>query len=149
MKAVHALVALLILPVAGFAAGDDYKVIKLEQDVRRLEQQVRDLSRQVAELRRGVPTSVDQAPAPTARETDIPQIPPRWLRVKNWQSVKLGMSELQVIDTLGAPTSTRASADGETQILFYAMEIATGSFVGGSVELRDRRVVQINVPMLK
>lgn len=148
MKAVHALVALLALPMAGFAAGDDYKVIKLEQDMRRLEQQVRDLSRQVAELRRGGPSSLE-TPAPTARETETPSTPPRWLQVKHWQSVKPGMSELQVVEMLGPPTSTRAAADGQTQILFYAMEIATGSFVGGSVELRERRVIQINMPTLK
>lgn len=148
MKPVHAIVAVLMLSVAGWAsAADDYKVIKLEQDVRRLEQQVRDLSREIADLRRqsGAPA----LSAPREQEKTAPSGSPPWLQAKNWQRLRVGMSELEVIDALGAPTSTRPAADGAGRTLFYALEIDTGSFLGGSVELRDRRVVEINTPVLK
>lgn len=146
MKAVHAAFAMLMLPLAGWAA-DDYKVIKLEQDVRRLEQQVRDLSREVSELRRqsGGPS----LSAPREREKTAPPSSTPWLLAKNWQRLGVGMTELEVIDALGPPTSTRAVADGAGRVLFYALEIDTGSFLGGNVELRDRRVVEINTPVLK
>ena len=148
MNAVQPTVAMLLLFVAGLAAAaDDYKVIKLEQDMRRLEQQVRDLSREVADLRRqsGAPA----VSAPRDQEKAPSSSSPLWLQAKNWQRLRVGMSELEVIDALGAPTSTRPAADGAGRTLFYALEIDTGSFLGGSVDLRDRRVVEINTPVLK
>jgi hypothetical protein len=148
MNAGHVLIAMLTLPVAGLAAAaDDYKVIKLEQDVRRLEQQVRDLSREIADLRRqsGAPPLA----APREQEKAAPSTSPLWLQAKNWQRLRVGMSELEVVEALGPPTSTRVAGDGTGRILFYALEIDTGSFLGGSVEFRDRRVVEINTPVLK
>jgi hypothetical protein len=148
MNATHAVIGILMLSVAGWAAAaDDYKVIKLEQDVRRLEQQVRDLSREIADLRRqsGAPS----LSAPREQEPAAPTSSPLWLQAKNWQRLRVGMSELQVVEALGPPTSTRLASDGAGRILFYALEIDTGSFLGGSVELRDRRVVEINTPVLK
>jgi hypothetical protein len=147
MKLVHAIVAMLMLPTAVLAAADDYKVIKLEQDVRRLEQQVRDLSREISELRRqaGAPA----LSAPRDQEQPAPSSSPPWLQAKNWQRLRVGMTELEVIEALGPPTSTRVAADGKGRVLFYALEIDTGSFLGGSVELRDRRVVEIDTPVLK
>lgn len=146
MKAARATIAMLMLPTIG-AAADDYKVIKLEQDVRRLEQQVRDLSREVADLRRQ--TGAPPLSTPRDQEQPAPASSQPWLQAKNWQRLRVGMSELEVIAALGPPTSTRLSADGTGRVLFYALEIDTGSFLGGSVELRDRRVVEINTPVLK
>jgi hypothetical protein len=147
MRPVHALIAILMLPAAGWAAADDYKVIKLEQDVRRLEQQVRDLSREIADLRRQ--TGAPPLSAPRDQEKAAPTSSPLWLQAKNWQRLRVGMTELEVIEAIGPPTSTRAAAGGAGRILFYALEIDTGSFLGGSVELKDRRVAQINTPVLK
>jgi len=148
MKAVRAAVAMLMLSFSAMAAAaDDYKIIKLEQDVRRLEQQVRELSRQIAELQRrsGAPV----IPVPRDQEQPAPSDSQPWLQAKNWQRLRVGMSELEVIDALGPPTSTRLGDDGSARILFYALEIDAGSFLSGSVEVRDRRVVEINVPVLK
>ena len=152
MRVMHLriLLSMLMLIVAQpAAAADDFKVIKLEQDVRRLEQQVRDLSRQIAELRRTAGTSTDQAAV--SPEVAAPSgSPPSslWLQAKNWQRVQVGMNELQVIDILGPPTSTRA-VHADSRVLLYALEIGTGSFLSGSVELRDRRVAEISPPVLK
>ena len=148
MNALQATFAMWMLSAAGLAsAADDYKVIKLEQDVRRLEQQVRDLSREIADLRRQ--TGAPRISAPREQEKPAPSTSPPWLQARNWQRLRVGMTELEVIDALGPPTSTRAPGDGTARILFYALEIDTGSFLGGSVELRDRRVVEINTPVLK
>lgn len=148
MNAVPVFIALFLWSGVSLAAVDDFKVIKLEQDVRRLEQQVRELSRQVAELRREPALSAEQIQPPN-RAPAPPAGPPSWLQAKSWKAVRAGMNELQVIETLGPPTSTRIAADGDTRILFYALELAAGSFLSGSVELRDRRVVEINEPVLK
>lgn len=148
MKAAQATVAMLMFSFAELAtAADDYKVIKLEQDVRRLEQQVRDLSREIADLRRQ--TGAPRVSVPRIEEQVASPSSSPWLQAKNWQRLRVGMSELEVLDALGPPTSTRIASDGTGRILLYALEIDTGSFLGGSVEVRDRRVIEINVPVLK
>lgn len=150
MKAIPALLALLTLPGLAFAAVDDFKVIKLEQDVRRLEQQVRELSRQIAELRREPVPSAAQSQTPASRTPPAATgSPPLWLQMKQWQALQVGMNELQVIETLGPPTSTRIASDGDSRILFYSLELVAGSFLSGSVEMRDRRLVEIKLPELR
>jgi hypothetical protein len=57
------------------------------------------------------------------------------------------MGELEVIGILGPPTSMRQ--EGETRVLLYAMEIGSTGFVGGSVELRDRKVSEVLKPVLR
>ena len=138
------LLALLWFSAAG---ADDFKIIKLEQDVRNLERQVNELNRQVAALQRRSP-STDVAAVP--RERDVPEANdnPLWYSRANWDRVRVGMDELEVICLLGKPTSVRGS-EGEARTLFYAVEIGTAAFLGGSVELRDRRVTEVKAPVLK
>ena len=57
------------------------------------------------------------------------------------------MSELEVIDLLGAPTSMRA--EGDARVLLYALEIGASGFLGGSVTLRDRTVAEVRPPTLQ
>jgi hypothetical protein len=52
-----------------------------------------------------------------------------------------------VIEALGAPTSMRVQ-DG-TRLLLYAMEIGSSGFLSGSVTLKDREVIAIELPTLK
>lgn len=143
----HVYLTLLLLAAAQFAVADDFKVIKLEQDVRSLEQQVRELSRQVAELQRrsGRPgdqsTSMDRQ-APVVTGTSL------WLDARNWDRIRIGMSELQVIEILGPPTSLRGD-DATSRTLLYALEIGTANFLGGQVKLEERRVTQVEKPTLK
>jgi hypothetical protein len=61
--------------------------------------------------------------------------------------VRAGMSELEVINILGPPTSMRQ--EGDAHVLLYAMEIGSANFLGGSVEFRDKAVSAINKPTLK
>ena len=137
------LLALLWFPAAG---ADDFKIIKLEQDVRNLERQVNELNRQVAALQRRNPSTE----VPAAREREVPDTNdnPLWYSRANWDRVRVGMDELEVIRLLGKPTSVRGS-EGEARTLFYAVEIGTAAFLGGSVELRDRRVTEVKAPVLK
>jgi hypothetical protein len=145
----HVCLTLLLLAASQFAVGDDFKVIKLEQDVRNLERQVRELSRQVAELQRSPGRSDDQLISPTDRQAPVVTSTSHWLEAKNWERIQIGMSEQQVINILGPPTSLRSGNDASTQTMFYALEISPTSFLGGQVNLEDRRVTRIEKPTLK
>lgn len=57
------------------------------------------------------------------------------------------MSELEVIGTLGPPTSMRD--EGGARVLLYAMEIGSTGYLGGSVTLRDRAVSEVRQPVLQ
>ena len=143
------LMALLLIAAAhGAAAQDDYKVIKLEQDMRNLERQVQELSRQLGQAQRqiaqlgGRPVTRTDSAEPAAADTSTP-----WLNVKNWDRLREGMTELQVIELLGPPTSVRAEGNGRT--LFYAMEIGSNGFLSGTVRFEERKVEDIQKPTLR
>lgn len=137
---------LLCLPLA--AAGADLKVTQLEQDVRDLQRIVRMQSQQIEELRRqripaGQPGALPPPAGPAA--TAAPAV--QWLDASRWRKLQPGMSELDVLDSLGPPTSMRTD-DGE-RVLLYAMEIGSSGFLGGSVTMRDRVVTAVRLPMLQ
>jgi hypothetical protein len=48
---------------------------------------------------------------------------------------------------LGPPTSMRE--ENGVRVLLYAVEIGSSGFLGGSVSLRDRKVVDVQKPVLK
>ena len=137
------LTALLLGPGATWSA-DTSRLSFLEQEVRNLQRQVQQLSRQLDELRTR-PDRITPAPLPsggaTAAESD------RWIDAAKWRRVRTGMSELEVVELLGPPTSMRQEADA--RVLFYALEIGTTGFLGGSVRLRDRAVVEVREPTLQ
>lgn len=125
--------------------GDDYnRIIRLEQDVRDLERQVSTLQREVNELRRrqGAPRL---EPGSTVSEPVASS--DTWVDAKKWQALRLGASEMEVIEILGPPTSMRA--EGKLRTLLYAMEIGASGFLSGSVSLEERKVVAIELPVLK
>lgn len=141
-------VLLFAAAVQGAAAQDDYKLIKLEQDVRSLERQVQDLSRQLRDAQTqiaqlgGRPAARTDRTAPAATATSA-----QWLDAAKWDRLREGMTEMQVIEVLGPPTSMRT--EGNARLLFYAMEIGTDSFLGGSVRLEDRKVDDVQKPILR
>jgi hypothetical protein len=57
------------------------------------------------------------------------------------------MSELEVLSTLGPPTTMR-DEDG-AKVLRYALEISSGGFLSGSVTLRDHVVAEVRKPALQ
>jgi hypothetical protein len=133
---------MLGLPLAAHAA-DEARVAFLEQELRRLQQQVQALSRRIDELER----PVVPAPAAEPRATAPAPASDAWVDADKWRKVHAGMSELEVIGLLGPPTSLRGK-DG-ARVLFYALEIGTSGFLGGSVTLRDRVVVDVRPPVLR
>jgi hypothetical protein len=138
---------LLLLLLAPFAASaqNDGRISFLEQEVRNLQRQVQALSRQVDEMRMRPSqpaqknmTPPGAAPAPNSLE---------WVDAAKWQKLRRGMSELEVISALGAPTSMRE--EGGARVLLYAMEIGDAGFLGGSVTLRDQAVIEVRQPTLQ
>jgi hypothetical protein len=139
----------LLFVASGANAVDDTRFFKLEQDVRNLERLVQDLSRHIDEMRAsgrgdsGRPGVMSSRPGPSTRSSDGAP----WLTASNWSQVKAGMSELEVISVLGAPTSMRTE-DG-ARVLLYAMEIGSGGFLSGSVTLTERKVTEVTKPTLR
>ena len=142
-----ALLMLLALPASG---ADDGRISFLEQEVRSLHRDVQSLTRQIDELQSRASAPVarpvvprDAAPASATLASATPQ----WLDAAKWRGLRVGMSELEVISTLGPPNTMRT--EGGARTLFYALEIGPAGFLGGSVVLRDRAVAQILKPTLQ
>jgi hypothetical protein len=136
---------LLIFVMAAAHAETDPRVSFLEQEVRNLHRQVDQLSRQVDRLttrpdRPKAPGSPASAPRAAADST-------QWVDAGLWKKIRPGMSELEVIGTLGPPTSMREEAGA--RLLLYALEIGSSGFLGGSVVLRDRTVIEVRQPTLQ
>ena len=139
------LVAMFVL-LPGIAAADaasDLRVNQLEQDVRELKRQVVMLSRQLDELQRARP----DRPAARDAATAVSAPGTAWIDAAKWQKVHTGMSELEVLTLLGPPSQVREK-DG-SRLLFYALEIGTGSYLSGTVTLRDHAVAEVQKPALK
>lgn len=146
----HMTRALLFMVLAGAplvaAAADDYKTSQLEQAVRNLQRQVDEHGRQLDELRRRLSATPPPASLPPARAPAV-AVADSWVDAAKWRQLKNGMTELEVLGILGAPTSMRV--EGSERVLLYAIEIGTSGFLGGSVTLRDRVVTAIEKPLLK
>ena len=146
------LLALLAVPLLGQSAlaQDDanYRLMKLEQDVRNLERQVQTLTRQIDELKQQAARAGDRStPTPRSSTASAATSSTAWLEAARWDRVRTGMSELEVIGILGPPTSLRQ--EGAVRVLLYAMEIGSANFLGGSVEFRDQAVSEVRKPTLK
>ena len=146
----YSLLALfLVLLGQSAVAADDVtdRLMKLEQDVNNLERQVQTLTRQLDEQRQQLSRSGDRSSPARAASAPAAASSTAWLEAARWNRVKQGMSELEVIDVLGPPTSMREESGA--RVLLYAMEIGSSGFLGGSVEFRDRAVTAVNKPVLK
>ena len=128
----------------GASAADDGRISFLEQEVRNLQRQVLLLSRQVDEMRTR-PGRVAPAEKPVGAEPVAD--PSQWLDAAKWKQLRRGMSELEVIAALGPPTSMRE--ENGARVLYYALEIGSSGYLGGSVTMRDRVVVEVRQPMLQ
>ena len=142
------LLALIAVPLLGHAQDDaSYRLMKLEQDVRNLERQVQTLTRQLDELKQQSQRAGDRSASGNRSSTAPTTSSTAWIEAARWDRVRTGMSELEVINILGPPTSLRQ--EGDTRVLLYAMEIGSSNFLGGSVALRGQAVSQVNKPTLK
>lgn len=144
-------VALAAVPTAARAQAETLKIQQLEQDVRDLRRTVDVQQRRLDDLERaagrpGGPAAgaaAPRTPAP-ASGRDAP-----WLQASNWERVRPGLGELEVVSLLGPPTSMRTADDGRRRTLYYALEIGASGFLGGHVVLDDRRVVSVELPRLR
>lgn len=143
MRCLIPTIALLLAVPCG--AAEDFRVMRLEQDMRTLERQVQALQRQLSELqqhaRRGVEPPLRGAP-PAADYDET------WLNASAWDRVRIGMSELEVIEILGRPTALRPDAQ-DRRALLYTLEIGTTGFLSGSVSFDAGKVVEVQRPTLK
>lgn len=136
------LILMCFLPLLAHSA-DDGRVSFLEQEVRNLQRQVQTLTRRIDELERPLASAPARMPS-AAATTPASEA---WIDAGKWRKLRAGMSELEVVSLLGAPTTMRE--DGGTRVLFYALEIGTSGFLGGSVKFRDRIVSEIRTPSLQ
>ena len=143
------LIALLALLGQSALAADDatYRLMKLEQEVRNLDRQVQTLTRQLDELKQQTARAGDRSSIAPRSSTTPAASSGDWLEAARWDRVRPGMGELEVIGILGPPTSMRQ--EGETRVLLYAMEIGSTGFLSGSVALRERKVSEVNKPVLR
>ncbi|NLG78203.1 MAG: hypothetical protein GX535_18355 [Xanthomonadaceae bacterium] len=143
MRTLLVFIVCWLAPAIAFA--DDYnRIIRLEQDVRELERQVSTLQREISALRRDSGT---RRLGPGRIESMRTQASDAWVDAEKWRRIEIGAREMDVIELLGPPTSMRVQ-DG-SRILLYAMEIGSSGFLSGSVTLRDREVIAIELPTLK
>jgi hypothetical protein len=137
---------LMLMPLA--AAADDVRILYLEQEVRNLQRQVQTLSRQLDEVRTRPARPARETLRPAAKSAEtLEESLPRWVDAASWRSLRAGMSELEVLSVLGAPTSMRD--EGGARVLLYALEIGQSGFLGGNVKLRERKVTEIAQPTLQ
>jgi predicted RNase H-like nuclease (RuvC/YqgF family) len=128
---------------------DDLRVRQLESEVNRLQRELDEQSRRIDELERGARTGALTPRGPATPPAEREDRSPAWLLSTNWDRVKPGMKELDVIALLGRPTSVRADADGKRRSLMYAMELGPNAILAGSVSLGDTGVAEIHKPVLR
>jgi len=132
-----------------FAQVDDLRVRQLENEVNRLQREIEAQSRRIDELER---SARDGAVAPRMPAASAPRedSSPAWLVSTNWDRVRPGMKEIDVIALLGRPTSVRTDAtDSNKHSLFYAMELGPNAVLSGNVQLGTSGVTAINKPVLR
>jgi hypothetical protein len=140
------LLPMLVWPQMAIAA-DEGRISFLEQEVRNVQRQVQVLTRQIDELRTRPDRLTPAASSPGATSERSETTLPRWVDAQRWRQVRPGMNELDVINSLGPPNTIRD--EGGARVLFYAMELGSSRFLGGSVKLRQRAVVEVLSPTLQ
>jgi len=140
---------IMCLLIAGTAAAQDLKISQLEQDVRELQQLVQRQSRRIDVLESELNLSRGGATAPPSAAIIVQNTTQPWLKLSNWDRVRIGMSEMEVIQVLGPPTTIRSPGDGRQRTLFYAMELGAGSFLSGQIQIESAKVAAVQKPALK
>jgi predicted RNase H-like nuclease (RuvC/YqgF family) len=142
------LVALLCSGSAFAQQIDELRVRQLENEVNRLQRELQTQSRRIDELER---TTRSGATAPRLPPVSSPRedSSPAWLVSTNWDRLKPGMKELEVIALLGRPTSVRDAGDGKQHALFYALELGPNAILSGNVQIGASGVTEIHRPALR
>ncbi len=133
---------LLLMCGVAMSQTRDPRVDELKKQVAQLKLKVADQESRIAELEKAVKllqSAATPVPAP------IPPTTPPWYHAGNWDQIKSGMSESQVVAILGPPTSVDSSIDQRT--LFYSPDPNSTSTLSGSVTLVDDRVTAMTPPV--
>jgi hypothetical protein len=131
----------LTLPLIAMAQAPDPRIDELRKEAAQLKITIADQERRIAELERIVKAlQVVAAPVPTAIPTPIPP----WHLAPNWILIKKGMSQAQVVEILGPPTSVDSTVDVRT--LFYQPDSRATTTLNGTVTLTDDRVTALVPP---
>jgi hypothetical protein len=131
----------LTLPLIAMAQAPDPRIDELRKEAAQLKITIADQERRIADLERIVKTlQVVAAPVPTPIPTAIPP----WHLAPNWILIKKGMSEAQVVEILGPPTSVDSTVDVRT--LFYKPDSRATTTLNGTVTLTDDRVSALVPP---
>jgi hypothetical protein len=132
---------LLLMCGVAIAQTRDPRVDELLKETAQLKRTIADQETRIAELERTLKALQTAAkPLPTP----IPSVTPPWHRASNWILIKSGMSEPQVVEILGTPTSVDSSIDRRT--LLYTPEANSTSTLKGSVTLIGDRVTATTPP---
>src|SRR5689334_18021868 len=129
-------------------AQDELRVRQLENEVSRLQREIDAQNQRIERLESG--TRISGASPPTTVVTPrAADSSPAWLVSGNWDKVRTGMKELDVIALLGRPTSVHTNGDAKTHTMFYALELGPNSFLTGNVRFGDAGVAEVNKPTLR
>ena len=148
LLSILAIAAGLATPLAIAAPIDEFRLSDIEQKIRDLETLTREHTRQLSELQSPRSGGRNTA-APTSGTTTNDSRDLRWVNVASWNRIKPGMSELQVVELLGAPTQMRIADDGQSRQLLYALEIGRSGYLGGRITFSKGMVTAVELPMLK
>ncbi|HEU4627264.1 MAG TPA: hypothetical protein VFS52_21065 [Steroidobacteraceae bacterium] len=143
--------AVLALGAVGAQAQDELRVRQLENEVSRLQRELDAQSRRIDELERNLrgTTTRSLPPAPPDAVRRNTESSPAWLVVTNWDRVKPGMKDIDVIALLGRPTTVRPDPDGKGHSLMYALELGPNAVLAGNVRLDEKGVAQVTKPTLR
>ncbi len=145
--AAAAIVVSLAAPLPAFAQ-DEYRVRQLENDVLRLQREIDAQSTRIERLESSSRTP-GLTPPPVTSSPRAADSSPAWLIGTNWDKLRTGMKELDVIALLGRPTSVHTDPDTKTHTMFYAMELGPNTFLTGNVRFGDAGVAEITRPALR
>jgi hypothetical protein len=136
---------------SGVAGADDpARISRLESEIRLLRTRIDEQQRRIVRLeeelkrRKGKPVV---GTVPGRREEKLPAVATDrlpWHAPESWARISKGMTEEQVTDVLGQPTSVEAF--GRYKTLFYRGTTAGSGSVTGHVNLLDDRVLAVSQP---
>lgn len=145
---------LLALAPVPALADDAARISRLETEIQQLRTLIDEQARRIRRLedeldrRTGQPGPV-QRPRPRAETTvqggtPAPVTPRPWHGAAAWDRVATGMTQEEVAQVLGEPTS--ADSIGALSTLFYNGPAPGGRPLRGHVNLKDGRVVAVSKP---
>jgi hypothetical protein len=147
----RAMIATLLLAFAADAAAQDaLRVQELRQEINELKRLVRDQSRRIDALEQQLNLSkVAPSPRVSSRSPSAAPSPgsDKWLVPGAWEKLRTGMTEQQVLDLLGYPTTSRGGDTSKT--LFYTVQVGATGFLSGRVVIVDKAVQEIQKPILR